>query len=93
MRESQSLVQLATSHFIASDGYGTLLYGTVLREGATLRMWYLATPRSDSSRPGDAQKLKFFRQVAYAESSDGIHWEGPDLGLVEFRVTSTTISY
>jgi hypothetical protein len=67
------------------DGYGTLLYGTVIKQGPKLRMWYLATPRADSRVPGDAQRLKFFRPVAYAESTDGIHWERPDLGLVEFR--------
>ena len=29
------------------DGYGTLLYGTVIKQGSKFRMWYLASPRAD----------------------------------------------
>jgi hypothetical protein len=60
-----------------------LYYGTVLRVEDQLRMWYFG--RSDGQgegighgygRPGLA--------LCYATSSDGITWEKPDLGLVEF---------
>jgi hypothetical protein len=67
------------------DGYGSLLYGTVIKEGARFRMWYLAAPRLDSRIPGDVERNEWYRPVAYAESTDGIHWTRPDLGLVEFR--------
>lgn len=67
------------------DGFGTLLYGTVIKDGGKLRMWYLATARADSRIPGDAERLKLYRPVAYAESTDGVNWVRPNLGLVEFR--------
>ena len=67
------------------DGYGVLLYGTVLHENGKFRMWYIAEPRPDASVPGDAEKLRSYRPIAYAESRDGVHWEKPELGLVEFR--------
>ncbi len=65
----------------APDGFGAILYGTVIKDGGKLRMWYLATPR------GEHAELMghFARPLAYAESQDGIHWTRPDLGLVEFR--------
>lgn len=67
------------------DGFGTLLYGTVIKQGGKFRMWYLATARADSRIPGDAERLKLYRPVAYAESTDGVNWTRPNLGLVEFR--------
>ena len=67
------------------DGYGAILYGTVLEQDGKFRMWYLASPRVDSSVRGDDEELEYYRPVAYAESADGIHWTRPDLGLVEFR--------
>jgi hypothetical protein len=50
---------------------GPYLYGTVARDGEQLRMWY--------------QILAKHNLIGYAESSDGIHWTKPDLGLVEFE--------
>ncbi|MBL8212300.1 MAG: hypothetical protein JNK87_16415 [Bryobacterales bacterium] len=67
------------------DGYGVLLYGTVLHEVGKFRMWYIAEPRPDATVPGDAERLRHYRPIAYAESRDGVHWERPELGLVEFR--------
>jgi hypothetical protein len=67
------------------DGYGVLLYGTVLHENGKFRMWYIAEPRPDATVPGDAERLRTYRPIAYAESKDGVHWEKPALGLVEFR--------
>ena len=69
------------------DGYGALLYGTVIKEGAKYRMWYLASPRGDPKFARDfaAVQRGSYRPIAYAESADGIHWDRPDLGLVEFR--------
>jgi hypothetical protein len=69
----------------APDGFGNLLYGTVLKQGGKYRMWYVANPRIDSRIPGDDKRLVMYRPIAYAESKDGIHWDRPDLGLVVWR--------
>ncbi|MBT3381725.1 MAG: hypothetical protein HN742_30885 [Lentisphaerae bacterium] len=55
-------------------GSGPYLYGTVMRDGGRLRMWYHCYHR----RHGAYFNL-------YAESTDGIHWDKPALGLVEFE--------
>lgn len=49
------------------------LFLTVLDEGDKLRMWYIC--RDGENRPN----------VAYAESSDGVTWTKPDLGIVEYE--------
>ncbi len=67
------------------DGYGAMLYGTVIKEQGKYRMWYLACPRTDERIPGELEAMPFYRPVAYAESVDGIHWTRPNLGLVDFR--------
>ena len=59
-----------------ADGAGCSIYGTVLRDGGRLRMWYQAWPRDWDGRNSTL--------VAYAESDDGITWEKPDLGLVDY---------
>ena len=48
-------------------------YLTVIEEDGKLRMWYTCR---DAERYGG---------VAYAESTDGVHWEKPDLGIVEYK--------
>ncbi len=60
------------------------LYGSV-REGAEgrLRMWYNAVPmEAGVSLDGNVRPQY---RVCYAESSDGVHWEKPSLGLCEWR--------
>ena len=57
------------------DGLGTHYYGTVIRVGDELRMWYLGHG-DENGEPSPAH-------VCYATSTDGINWERPDLGLVE----------
>ena len=54
-------------------------YGTVIPISDTLHMWYLAQSDADQGQYG-AQ----FRPC-YATSKDGINWDKPDLGLVEFE--------
>lgn len=63
------------------DHIGAILYGTAFHDGGRFRMWYIAWPQPDPrySEP------RLWRPIAYAESSDGIHWEKPNLRLVEFR--------
>ncbi len=48
---------------------GPYVYGTVAWDGGKLRLWY--------------QVLTKGNQVGYAESSDGIHWTKPHLGIIE----------
>ena len=65
------------------DSYGALFYGSVLRRGNTLRMWYIAYDE-ESLRMLEKRSIYGWR-AAYAESTDGIHWSKPNLGLVEYR--------
>ena len=58
------------------DVGGVSCFGTVLHDGGKYRMWYQAWPRDWDGR--NAQL------VGYAESNDGIAWQRPLLGLVEF---------
>ncbi|GMU19934.1 MAG: hypothetical protein AMXMBFR13_00380, partial [Phycisphaerae bacterium] len=60
------------------EGDDIYLYGTVLptEQGPGYRMWYHALP---GIKGDDAYRL------LYATSQDGIHWEKPELGLVEYK--------
>lgn len=49
---------------------GPYVYGTVFRDGDTLRMWY--------------QFLNQGNHVGYAESQDGVTWTKPRLGLIRY---------
>ena len=51
-------------------------YNTIIEDGGRYRMWYDFIPPE-----GDPSGIT--RGVAYAESSDGFHWEKPEIGLVE----------
>ncbi len=48
-------------------------YLSVVDDGGKLRMWYICR---DKDQKGN---------VAYAESTDGVHWVKPELGVVEYR--------
>ncbi len=48
---------------------GPYLYGTVLKQGDRLRMWYQLINRGN--------------HVGYAESKNGLHWNKPELGIIE----------
>ena len=67
-------VAIAAEHPWERDGVS---YMVAFREGDRFRGWY----RCDAK-----MYVRKKRQVliAYAESSDGIHWEKPVLGLIEF---------
>jgi len=52
-------------------------YNTVLKEGEKFRMWYDALFIGGLPQEGA-------RRLCYAESTDGINWHKPVLGLVEF---------
>jgi hypothetical protein len=50
-------------------------YGTVRREDGRFRMWY----------SGADEHPPYVRNIGYAESPDGIHWQRSNLGLIEYR--------
>ena len=58
-----------------SGGIGA--YNTAMLEHGVFRLWYDALLSPDE--PG-----RFNRQLCYAESTDGVHWEKLDLGLMPF---------
>jgi outer membrane protein assembly factor BamB len=65
------------------DGTRCKVYGTVLYDpqDRLFKMWYSGTTDTpDAVRRHDGAP----RHVGYAFSEDGIHWERPNLGLVEF---------
>ncbi|MCA8996331.1 MAG: hypothetical protein KDA80_05090 [Planctomycetaceae bacterium] len=62
------------------DELAVQFYGSVIREGDTFRLWYVAADRADDGLPASAHW-----RPAYAESKDGIHWTKPNLGLVEYH--------
>jgi len=57
------------------DSESVRYYGTVIQVGNELRMWYL----------GRGDKRKGGLLLLYAVSKDGVHWEKPRLGLVEYN--------
>lgn len=61
------------------DAKGVQFYGSVIKEGEKYRLWYVAF---DDDRKNKIASARW--RAAYAESKDGIHWEKPNLGLVEY---------
>jgi hypothetical protein len=57
-------------------------YGTVIRIENTFHMWYVGNygPLPDP----DFYELENY-VLCYATSNDGVHWEKPELGLVEYN--------
>ena len=66
----------------APDHGHAALYGTVIKVGAKFRMWYLAMSQTEFKR---GQAPDYWRPMCHAESTDGVHWSRPDLGLVDFN--------
>ena len=58
----------------------TSAYYTIFRDSERFRMYYRGSHFNEQT------KKESHREVAcYAESSDGIHWTKPDLGIVEYN--------
>lgn len=64
------------------DAHRASLFGTVLYIDGKFRMWYNASPEIDASITLNDD---FPALIAYAESADGVNWDKPNLGLVEFN--------
>lgn len=65
----------------APDHGHSILYGTVLKQGDTFRMWYLGMVEKENKA---GQAPGWWRPMCYAESKDGVTWTKPELGLVDF---------
>jgi hypothetical protein len=67
------------------DKDGGPAWVTVERDpkSGTFRMWYQAAHRRPNALGGDNEP-DYETVIAYAESHDGIHWNRPRLGLVEW---------
>lgn len=65
------------------DSGGVAFYGTVIPIQNQLRMWYLCAGGHEDA-PGFSWLRHVRWRVCYATSTDGIHWEKPNLGLVEY---------
>ena len=64
----------------APDALGVQFYGSVIREDGRFRMWYVAFDDDTANKVASARW-----RAAYAESTDGLRWTKPDLGLVEYH--------
>jgi hypothetical protein len=56
-------------------------YHTIFRDGAVIRMYYIAADLTNADGSKMASRPVF---ACYAESRDGLHWRKPELGLFEF---------
>jgi len=65
-----------------SHDEGILFYGSVIKIGDTFHMWY-------NGNYGPYRNTVNYERthcvLCYANSKDGVHWEKPNLGLVEFN--------
>jgi hypothetical protein len=57
-------------------------YETVFRDGAVIRMYYIAADLTNADGTKLASRPIY---ACYAESQDGIRWRRPELGLFEFN--------
>jgi hypothetical protein len=58
------------------------LYHTIFRDGDRYRMYYRG---SQIDLPDSGGYSIPYNVICYAESTDGIHWRRPELGLIEFE--------
>ena len=65
-----------------ADGW---VYYTVVQDGTLFRLYYLCFPMYDKAR---MKHDPAFHHVCYAESTDGVHWTKPDLGICEINGSS-----
>jgi hypothetical protein len=62
-----------------------LYYGTVIHIEDQFHMWYFGKSGKQNPSNGSRQGSDERKTLCYAISEDGIHWEKPNLGLVEFK--------
>ncbi len=62
------------------DAKGVQFYGSIIKEDGKYRMWYVAFDDDTENKVATSRW-----RAAYAESTDGINWTKPNLGLVEYK--------
>ena len=62
----------------------TCAYYTIFQDGDKYRMYYRGSHWDESKKRATHPEV-----VCYAESTDGIHWQKPELGICEFEPTVT----
>lgn len=62
-----------------ADGW---VYYTVLQDGGIFRMYYLCMPMYNRAHTRHDPP---FHHICYAQSTDGVHWEKPDLGICSYN--------
>lgn len=62
------------------DAQGVQFYGSIIKENGKYRLWYVAFD-DDKENPRASERWR----PAYAESTDGLTWTKPNLGLVEYK--------
>ncbi len=65
-----------------ADSYAIHFYGSVIRQDGRFRMWYVGT---GDERGENVQHDSSLWRALYAESTDGVNWTKPRLGLVDYR--------
>ena len=67
-----------------ADQHNVRYFGSVIKVDGRLHMWYLGggDGKGEGIGPHQAWRPK---GICYAVSDDGIHWEKPSLGLVEYN--------
>jgi hypothetical protein len=63
------------------DCNGVQFYGSIIKDDGHFRMWYIAL--DEELRKWPVEKGIF--RPSYAESTDGVNWTRPSLGLVEYK--------
>jgi hypothetical protein len=71
--------ELALDHDRPWEG-NTCTYHTVFHDGERYRMYYRGSHWDETAKRSGHPEV-----ACYAESSDGIHWHRPELGLYEFE--------
>lgn len=62
------------------DALGVQFYGSIIKDSGKYRMWYVAFDDDTENKVASARW-----RAAYAESTDGLNWTKPKLGLVEYK--------
>ena len=62
------------------DAHGVQFYGSIIKDGAKYRMWYVAFDDDTNNKVASSRW-----RAAYAESVDGLNWVKPELGLADFH--------
>jgi hypothetical protein len=62
------------------DALGVQFYGSIIKDNGKYRMWYVAFDDDTENKVASSRW-----RAAYAESTDGLSWTKPKLGLVEYK--------